>query len=194
MLLGPAWSAWSLNGLRSSAGRALTEGSFAALGIDTQMDFRLPLLAGAVLGAEVIILSTTMVAVRRRRLSEGKFFELTLGAPVTYTKWPALAEGLGQGLAGGVVAVVLVVVAAPIITGGERTTAQVITAYTTFQVRGGPSSATTRVARLASLHLSLGDLSVIALVVAGLGALLGLLNASISLRPPRHHGHDDPGD
>ena len=71
--------------------RALTAGSFAVLGIATQVDVRIPLFAGAVLAAEVIALSTTTLAMRRRRLSEIQFFERTLGAPAPYTRprrWP----------------------------------------------------------------------------------------------------------
>jgi hypothetical protein len=61
--------------------RTATAGSFAVLGIATQLGARLPLLVGAVVAAEVIALSTTTLAMRRRRLGEAGFFELTLGAP-----------------------------------------------------------------------------------------------------------------
>jgi len=61
--------------------RTATAGSFAALGIGGQLGARLPLLVGAVAAAQVIVLSTTTMAMRGRRLGEAGFFELTLGAP-----------------------------------------------------------------------------------------------------------------
>ena len=165
--------------------RAATAGSFAALGIAGQLGARLPLLAGAVVAAEVVTLSTTTLAMRGRRLSEAGFFELTLGAPASYTRAPALVEGLGQGLLGGLAAAAVALVVAPGVTRIERSTVSLVGSYTSVQRVGHGSRTTTRTVDLHGIQLTAGHLAVIALVVIGLGAALGLLNALATQRRPR---------
>jgi hypothetical protein len=136
--------------------RAATAGSFAALGIAGQLAARLPLLVGALVLAEVIAWSTTTLAMRARRVGEASFFEITLGAPKSYTKVPALVEGLGQGLLGGLVAAAVAFVLAPPITRVERSTVGLVGSYTTVQKVGRVWRTTTHTVNLQGIQLTAG--------------------------------------
>jgi hypothetical protein len=167
--------------------RAATAGSFAALSIATQLGSRLPLLAGAVVAAEVIVLSTTILAMRQRRLGEARFFELTLGAPGSYTRNPALVEGLGQGLVGGMFAAVVALVVAPGLARAERSTVAVFGSYSSARRVGHVLRTTTHTVNVRNIQLTAGHLAVIAFVAVGLGAVFGFLNAFVTQWRPRRH-------
>jgi hypothetical protein len=171
--------------------RAATAGSRTALGIATQLGGRLPLLAGAIVAAEVIVLSTTTLAMRQRRLGEARFFELTLGAPGSYTRNPALLEGLGQGLVGGMFAVVVALVVAPGLARAERSTVAVFGSYSSVRRVGHVLRTTTHTVDVHNIQLTVGDLAAIAFVVVGLGAALGFLNAFATQWRPRRHLRGD---
>ena len=164
--------------------RAATEGKVAALSVAGQVTARLPLLIGAIVAAEVIVWSTTTFAMRAGRTDEASFFELTLGAPKSYTKAPALVEGLGEGLLGGVVAAVVAFVVAPYHP-AERVFVGFVGSSTWVTKVGG-------VVRTDHPHcgpprhpVDRWRLAVIAVVVVVLGAALGLFNAFTSGRRPR---------
>jgi hypothetical protein len=167
--------------------RAATAGSFAALSIATQLGSRLPLLAGAVVAAEVIVLSTTILAMRQRRLGEARFFELTLGAPGSYTRNPALVEGLGQGLVGGMFAAVVALVVASGLARAERSTVAVFGSYSSVRRVGHVLRTTTHTVNVHNIQLTAGDLAVIAFVAVGLGAVLGFFNTCVTQWHPRRH-------
>jgi hypothetical protein len=167
--------------------RAATEGNFAALSMAGQVTARLPLLIGAIVAAEVIAWSTTTFAMRARRICEASFFELTLGAPKSYTKAPALVEGLGEGLLGGLVAAAVAIVVAPAITHAERAFVGFVGSSTSVTKVGGVVRTTTRTVSLHGIQLTAGRLAVIAVVVVGLGAALGLFNAFATRPRPRRH-------
>jgi hypothetical protein len=167
--------------------RAATAGSRAALSVATQLGGRLPLLAGAIVAAEVIVLSTTTLAMRQRRLGEARFFELTLGAPASYTRNPALVEGLGQGLVGGMFATVVALGAAPGLVRVERSTVAVFGSDSSVRRIGHVLRTTTHTIDVHNIQLAAGDLVVIAVVVIGLGAVLGFLNTFVTQWRPRRH-------
>jgi hypothetical protein len=166
--------------------RTAAEGSFAALSIAGQYTARLPLLVGSIAAAEVIAWSATTFAMRARRVGEASFFELTLGAPKSYTRAPALVEGLGEGLLGGPVAAAIAFVVAPAITRVERSTAGFFGSSTSVQKVGHVvRTKTTQTVNLHHMELTMGHLAVIAVVVVCLGAALGLVNAFATMRVPR---------
>jgi hypothetical protein len=171
--------------------RTATERNFAALNVAGQVTARLPVLIGAIVAAEVIAWSTTTLAMRARRIGEASFFEVTLGAPKSYTKAPALVEGLGEGLLGGLLAAAGVFVVAPPITRAERAFVGFVGSYTTFHKVGREMRTTTRTVDLHGIELTAGHLATIAVVVVGLGAVLGLVNAFATRRPPRGHFRGD---
>jgi len=171
--------------------RTATEGNFAALSIANQVAARLPLLIGAIAAAEVIAGSATTFDMRARRVGESSFFELTLGAPKSYTRAPALVEGLGEGLLGGLVAAAVAFVVAPAITRAERSTVGFFGSSTSVQKVGRVVRTTTHTVNLHGIQLTAGHLAVIAVIVVGLGAALGLLNAFATRRPPTGHLRGD---
>jgi hypothetical protein len=144
-------------------------------------------LIGAIVAAEVIVWSTTTFAMRARRIGEASFFEHTLGAPKSYAKAPALVEGLGEGLLGGLVAAAVAFVVAPAITSAERGFVGFVGSSTSVTKIRGVVRTTTRTVGLHGIQLTAGRLAVIAVVVVGLGAALGLFNAFAARQPPRGH-------
>jgi hypothetical protein len=171
--------------------RTATEGNFGALSIAGQVTGRLPLLVGALVVAEVIAWSATTFAMRARRVGEARFFELTLGASKSYTRAPALVEGLGEGLVGGLVAAAVAFVVAPPITRVERSFVGFVGSSTTVQKVGHGVRTTTHTPDLKGIELTVGNLAVIAAVVVVLGAAIGLLNASTTRWPPRGRQRGD---
>jgi cell division protein FtsX len=161
------------------------------LGVSAQLTARRVALLAATAAAELIALVTTYLSMGRRRSSEAAVFE-TLGAPGVYTWWPALIEGLTEGLCGGIVAAIIAVAAGPWIARGERST--LVGSYTSGcftspqEARRGYCGG--RQHSLVGVHhLDLGRIHLATsqdLRVAGglvvLGSFLGLLNTTPTLR------------
>jgi hypothetical protein len=170
--------------------QAVANSSFFALSVATQLDLRAPLVVAAVVVAEAIALPATTLAMRQRRRNETGFFETTLGAPAAYTKTPALVEGLGQGLAGGLIATAVALIAVPTVTRGERST--VPKSYTLTVTQGSlPPRKMTHILDVNAIRLTAGHLGVIAVVIVGFAAVLGLFNAFVTLSSPRGDARAD---
>jgi cell division protein FtsX len=161
------------------------------LGVSSQLTARRVALLAATAAAELIALVTTYLSMGRRRSSEAAVFE-ALGAPCVYTWWPALIEGLTEGLCGGLVAAIIALAAGPWIAGGERST--LVGSYTSgcftspqearLGLCGGRQHSLVGVHHLDldPIHLATSqDLRVAGGLVV-LGSFLGLLNTTPTLR------------
>jgi cell division protein FtsX len=167
-------------------GRAaiVAAGTGAAVGVETQKNARIPLLAAAVVIAEIIGLTATIQATRRRRRSEFDIFERILGAPNQYTKMPALAEGLIYGIIGGVLAATIAVAGAPILTRGERST--VPSNFTITDLKAGhPTQVHRYQLAVRAIQVGAAHEAAIAAGVLGLSAVLGIVNTTATLRTRR---------
>jgi ABC-type uncharacterized transport system YnjBCD ATPase subunit len=169
---------WCLNVNRAAG---VASGTRAALSIAFERSVRVPVLLGALLAAELILMVIGGQAVGRRQRSELEFLEGVLGLPRSYTAMPALSEAGAAGLVGGLGAAVATVASARAVSKFVRSTVPVsFTIITTNRKR----VTTVTHYRIDVAAIRLDDIEICGLAVAvAIGVvLMVLLNTAVRLK------------